>query len=510
MNILGAIGAVNRSRVLLLTALLIHALVKLWFVAGVELGKDEAAYWYWSQHLDASYALIPLAAIKLLNLLFPGSESMLRLGSVLMGSGSVLLVYLLGRRSELDAKHCMWGATVFATCHWTWHTSSFLHPDGFLIFFWLLTLERTIAWRRHLTTPRLAAIGLLAGMAVLCKYSGSFLAAGLFLWLLLAHGPRHFGVALLPFLLAVSPLAVVQIETLFHLPGTLSTLSQIAPDSNPAIQGLIFLVSPIFFVSPLLLWMMYRSLLHAGQELRRNLDRDLALFVLPALCLVGAFVFFALYRGQIKGNWILPAFLALWPFAFDPHTYRGGIGTTFLRSTLATSMLQTLLIAVLLKFPALAAAIAETDTLATLNNSYRELVSAPDQRRESARSWTERVCEYHGWEDWVDRMEAVASRSSLDGVPLVSHQYAVTFGVAYYTSTNRELFTVADPRFRDTSDLFHQRKEEPSPILFVARVDAPIPHILDANYPIQHRLAEVARRSEGCSSEYYSLVLLSR
>ena len=494
----------------MLTGLLFYTLAKLWFVTGVELGKDEAAYWYWSQHLDASYALVPLAVIKLLNLLLPGSETTLRLGSVLVGSGSVILAYLLGRRAGLNARHCVWGAMVFATCHWAWHTSSFLHPDGFLILFWLLTLERTVSWRDRLTLPRLAAIGMLAGMTVLCKYSGAFLAAGLFVWLFLAHGPRHLGIALLPFLLAVSPLAVVQIENLFHLPRTLGTLSQIAPDGNPAFQGLIFLINPIFFVSPLLLWMLYRSLLHATRRLRRSFDYDLALCVLPALCMIGAFAFFALYRGQIKGNWILPAFLGLWPLAFDPSTYRSGIGTTFLRLTLATGMLQTLLIAVLLKFPVFSSAIAQTDALASLNSSYRELVSAPDRTRESAHSWTERVCEYHGWEDWVERMEAVASRRGLSGVPLVSNQYAVTFGVAYYTNTERELYTVADPRFRDTSDLFHQRKRQPSPILFVARVSIPMPHTLDARYPLQHQLAEVARRSEGCASEYYSLILLSR
>ncbi len=510
MNILGAIGAVNRSRVLLLTGLLLHALVKLWFVGGVELGKDEAAYWYWSQHLDASYALIPLAAIKLLNFLFPGSETMLRLGSVLMGSGSVLLVYLLGKRSELDAKHCVWGATVFATCHWTWHTSSYLHPDGFLIFFWLLTLERTVAWRRRLSVAHLAAIGMLAGMAVLCKYSGSFLAAGLLLWLLLSHGPRYCAIALLSFLLVVSPMVAVQVETLFHLPMTLGTLSQIAPNSNPAIQGLIFLANPIFFVSPLLLWMLYRSLLHTAQKLRRNLDRDLALFLLPAVCIIGAFAFFALDRGQIKGNWILPAFLALWPLAFDPRAYRRGIGVTFLRLTLVTSLVPTLLIAALLKFPVLASVFAQTDAVVFLNSSYRKLVSAPDRERESARSWTERVCEYHGWEDWVARMETVVSQSGLGSAPLVSNQYAVTFGVAYYTDQDWEIHTVADPRFRDSSDLFHQRKPLPSPILFAARASTPLPPILDARYPIQHRLAEVARRSKGCSSEYYSLVLLSR
>jgi hypothetical protein len=499
---------VNRGRFPLLAALLLYTLLKIWFVSGVELGKDEAVYWYWSQHLDAAYSLIPFAVIKLLNALLPGSETMLRLGSVLAGSGSVLLAYLLCRRFGLDSKHCMWGATVFAACHWTWHTSSFLHPDGFLVFFWLLTLERTVAWRRRLTKPRLAVIGLLAALVVLCKYSGAFLASGLFIWLFLAHGPRICYVALLPFLLASSPLAVVQAETLFHLPRALGTLSQIAPESHLAVRALIFLVNPIFFVSPLLLWMLYRALVSGTRKLRENLASELALLVLPALCMIGAFAFFALSRGQIKGNWILPAFLGLWPLAFDPRTYSKGIGTCFLRSTLATSTVQTLLIAVLLKFPAVASAFAQTDTLVSLNTSYTELVSAPDRSRESARSWTERFCEYHGWKDWVRRLETAVSGS--DAVPLVSNQYAVAFGAAYYTTAAREIYTVADPRFRDTSDLLHQRDEKPSKVLFVARAGTPIPASLGRIYPTRHQFGELARRSAGCAAEYYGLTLLSR
>ena len=46
---------------------------------GVELGKDEAAYWYWSQHLDASYALVPFTFTAVAHALWPGAEWALRL-----------------------------------------------------------------------------------------------------------------------------------------------------------------------------------------------------------------------------------------------------------------------------------------------------------------------------------------------------------------------------------------------------------------------------------------------
>ena len=41
-----------------------YTLLRLWFIADVELGKDQAVDWYWGQHLDVSYTLLPLAILK--------------------------------------------------------------------------------------------------------------------------------------------------------------------------------------------------------------------------------------------------------------------------------------------------------------------------------------------------------------------------------------------------------------------------------------------------------------
>ena len=105
-------------------------------------------------------------------------------------------------------------------------------------------------------------------------------------------------------------------------------------------------------------------------------------------------------------------------------------------------------------------------------------------------------------------MDKVASGN--DDVVLVSNQYAVTFSVAYYSSTAMKVYTIADPRFRDTTDLLHQANGRPSKILFVARAGTPIPAILGGTYPVQRQLGELARRSEGCAPEYYSVTMLRR
>lgn len=66
-------------------ALAVYTLLRLWLIADVELGKDEAVYWYWGQHLDASYALLPFAILKVAHAIGPQQEWFLRLPSILLG-----------------------------------------------------------------------------------------------------------------------------------------------------------------------------------------------------------------------------------------------------------------------------------------------------------------------------------------------------------------------------------------------------------------------------------------
>lgn len=90
--------------------------------------------------------------------------------------------------------------------------------------------------------------------------------------------------------------------------------------------------------------------------MRREVNRDLALVLLHALFLIAGFAFFALYRGQIKGNWILPAFLGLWPFALGARG--NGVSKSYLRWALPTGLLQTVVIAAALKYLVLLASVA--------------------------------------------------------------------------------------------------------------------------------------------------------
>ena len=160
-NIKGSPYRVNAIGAL---ALILYTLSKCWLVYGVELGKDEAVYWYWSQHLDASYALLPFSLIALADALAPGSELFLRMPSILLGTLAVYWLYQLCRDFGLVAQRAGWATAAFALSHWGWHTSSYLHPDVFLATCWLLALRTglracTTHETRHLAAYAGAACG---------------------------------------------------------------------------------------------------------------------------------------------------------------------------------------------------------------------------------------------------------------------------------------------------------------------------------------------------------------
>ena len=491
-NIRGGPNSVNLRCLVLLGA---YTLLKLWLVADVELGKDEAVYWYWGQNLDASYAFLPLTVFKLTHALYPHQEWFLRLPSALLGAFSTALVYWLCRMQGLTERLALWAAAAFAFSHWTWHTSSYLHPDGFLVPCWLLALCMARQAAAATALRPYIYMGLVAGLAVLCKYSGAFLVGGLGLWIALGQRGKkrwHLLAAfLLPACSVAAPLIYAQFSTDFYLPQTLSTLSRIDDLGDPLARLLFFAVSPLFFISPFLLFLLYAGLVRAVKQ------RDL-LALLPALCTIGAFLFFALGRGQIKGNWLLPGLLSLWPVAFAAQPRRW-----LLVAVVATGLLQSLAIGLGLKYPGLYSDLAARRGL---DKSYVGLVSKEDRVREPSYSWSERLCEYSGWRRFAADVE-----KALPPLPLLSTQYSIPFALAYYGRAEREYYTVDDPRFRDLTDFYGQRKASyPAEVLFAVRTGGAVPESLRATYPQRELIAGIDRRRDGCPSVSYQVFRLGR
>ena len=100
--------------------------------------------------------------------------------------------------------------------------------------------------------------------------------------------------------------------------------------------------------------------------------------------------------------------------------------------------------------------------------------------------------------------ERLAMTETTSDKPLVSSQYGVVFGLAYYGAGQRAYFTVDDPRFRDLTDLFASNGVDlPSQILFVARAGTALPASLLRHYEAMEIVISLPRQEDGCSPIQY-------
>tara|TARA_B100000686_G_C16763774_1_gene960469 strand:- start:54 stop:1661 length:1608 start_codon:yes stop_codon:yes gene_type:complete len=513
-NVTGHPSDVNSTHVFrLLFISVVGALLKLWLVVDVDFGKDEVAYWYWAQQFDASYSALPLIAIRLASTL-SHSEIVIRVPFVLMGIVSTLLMYAWCVRCGLNYRIAYWATIAFATSHWIWHTTSFLHPDGFLVPCWLATVyiadvacDRSSIRGKTRIVALFSVLGACAGFSVLSKYSGAGLAAGIMTGIMIHQ--RYHGIALVAafsgLALVTSTLVATLAESGFHMPVTLGSLSKIVANQPMALRFAAFVSAPMFYIS-LPLWIALTTslahLIHLAWRTRATLNHRLMLLLLPVVCTITAFAFFALVKGQVKGNWILPAMLGIWPFAFGAKIPGQQITSAlklinrrwFMITMIALGLAHSGAVAWILKVPA----VANIEQLfgQTVAFNYRYLVSKEDQVREPSRSWEDRLCEYHGWRQFAHQVENRAAFFDGDKqIPIVSNQYQIVFAQAFYGNFARPVYTIDDPRFHNLSALSNAVQSSDT-LLFVTQGYKPVPHSLRNYKP--SLFFDFYRQTPGC------------
>jgi len=180
--------------------IVVSGLLRLVWAGSLGPGNDEAYHYLFTVHPDWSYFDHPpmLALVERAGVALAGgvvSVFSLRLGFVLLFGGSTWLMARLagrfygGRAGVLAA----YGLNVAA--YYTAAAGAFALPDGPLLFFWLLTLDRLAV---AVDAPDAAgvrawgAVGLAWGGAMLSKYHAVFLPAGALLYLAAEPSARRW------------------------------------------------------------------------------------------------------------------------------------------------------------------------------------------------------------------------------------------------------------------------------------------------------------------------------
>jgi 4-amino-4-deoxy-L-arabinose transferase-like glycosyltransferase len=158
---------------------------------------NEAYYYMYARNLDWSYFDHPpmVGVVSALGLKLGGWVSPvfgLRIGFILMFAGSTWLLARITERSFGAWAGVLAAMILNATTFYGMMIGTLSEPDGPLLFFWLLTLDRLmIALEDPGRTPAWIGCGLAWGGAMLSKYHAVMLVAGTGLYLLVRPSARR-------------------------------------------------------------------------------------------------------------------------------------------------------------------------------------------------------------------------------------------------------------------------------------------------------------------------------
>jgi 4-amino-4-deoxy-L-arabinose transferase-like glycosyltransferase len=187
-------AAARPSNATWLLALLAITALRLLMAARIPLSPDEAYYLLWSQNLQPGYfdhpPMVALWIFGGTTLLGPSALGVRLLGPLSAALGSVLL-WRAGEDFFPNRHAGLLAAAFFNATLLLGAGAILMTPDTPLLFFWtaaIAALARLLATR---DTRWWLAIGAATGGALLSKYTGVLLAAGIFLWLVTrAEGRR--------------------------------------------------------------------------------------------------------------------------------------------------------------------------------------------------------------------------------------------------------------------------------------------------------------------------------
>ena len=193
-------GPSTRSRLgnRLIGLIVATTLLRLFWAASLGPGNDEAYYAQYAGHLDWSYLDHPpmTAVVAALGMAIGGggpSPFGLRLGFIALFAGSTWLMARIGSRAFGPGASFFAAAVFNLAGYFGAAVGAFALPDGPLVFFWLLALDRlAVALEARGRTLPWIAVGLAWGGAILSKYHGLLLPATAGLYLIWEPRARPF------------------------------------------------------------------------------------------------------------------------------------------------------------------------------------------------------------------------------------------------------------------------------------------------------------------------------
>ncbi|HXA38117.1 MAG TPA: glycosyltransferase family 39 protein [Phenylobacterium sp.] len=307
---------VDARRGVLLLALALTA-IRLAAAGAIHLTEDEAYYRFWAQHLQLGYLDHPPMIgwwIRAGMSLFGDTPLGVRLLPTLSCGLNTWLIgdlaVRLGAGPRAAFRAALWYNATLTVCL----GGMLAIPDAPASLFWTITLWALARFWEHRRAGWWLAAGLAAGLAVMSKYSGLFLAPGVLVWLLATPG----GAAELkkpgPWAAAVLAAAVFALNIVWNAQHQWITFikqfGRVAPHGFTLAYLFELVVTQILLFTPI---MAAYAALGARQAWRERGQAGAVQLLLPAATSApfAAYLLLHSLHDRVQGHWPAPAFGAM-------------------------------------------------------------------------------------------------------------------------------------------------------------------------------------------------------
>lgn len=427
--------------------------------AATDLSYDEAYYWVWSHHFAGAYydntPLVAWALAGTRRILGDGALAVRGL-ALALGLAAAACAWLLARELWGDARAGAWAALLVATSPGSAIAGTLLSPDSLLQVFWLLAL--VTLWRafaRPEALGRWALAGLMAGLALLSKYTAGLLLPGVLAFALVDRDARRALARPGPYLGGLVALAVFAPVLLWNSSHDWAGLAFQTGRYQPA-RGLL-IVRLLDYI--------------AGQWL----------FAGPVLFLIGLGAAVALARSDARHRFIActaaPILLFFLVSAFRTYSHPNWPG--FVWSGLAAGVAGVV-----------TGRLGAARRTAVLSGAVVCIVLAIHTTRPLFKdSLAHRV---HGWTEL-----AAAVRRLDEGGMIYSDSYRIGSELAFFLRAPDRVWVVRRPTHRLTAWDFWDHPPGGRSVLFLAQNASPPPDFSSGRYQTVERLPDIVIQLRG-------------
>ncbi|HSE02884.1 MAG TPA: glycosyltransferase family 39 protein, partial [Methylomirabilota bacterium] len=424
-----------------------------------DLYYDEAYYWVWSQRFaGAYYDNTPLVAWVLAGgrvLLGEGALAVRGL-AILSGLAAAAAAWALARELWGDARAGVWAALLTVTSPGAAVAGTLLSPDSVLEVFWLLAL---IALWRAFAAPeavgRWVLAGVMAGLALLSKYTAGLLLPGALAFALVDPAARRALARPGPYIGALTALVVFAPVLVWNIShdwaGLAFQIGRYRADRGVLIVRLLdYVGGQWLFAGPVLFPIGLAAALAFSRADARH--RFLACTALPVL----AFFLLSAFRTYSHPNW--PAFV--WPaLAAGVAGVAAGRVAAWRRVAVLSGAAVCVILAALMV--------------------WAPFPGGP-------------VKHVHGWSEL-----AAAVRPLDDGGMIYSDSYPIGSSIAFALRASDRVWVVRRPTHRLTAWDFWERPPIGGSALFLSRNPSPPPDFSSGRYSTMERLPDIVIRLHG-------------